>query len=327
MHVLLDGNDESLAELYEELCSKNLGNAVPVHVRHVLQPSLATETVEMEDDSVEISNEEEMKETEMVVEGDVLLTSEIQKEDGSFTDPATGLSFSINHFNMEIDQVTMNEADVVRSSPLASSVSLLVEKYVKDSLRSNGRFQVVERTINNQSSSLDGTETACDLAIVMVGERFQAVNMRNGQWKSCWQCCLAGNSWQIQGDVDIFVHYFEEGNVQLVAHRTANLSANFSEQSEEGQQVDVKDQARALVDVIRKCEDDIQVSLNSAYTRLGDSVFKKLRRQLPVTRSKVDWYVISFFNVFLITNRNKLASYRVGSALNNSDAAAAVASE
>jgi capping protein alpha len=52
---------------------------------------------------------------------------------------------------------------------------------------------------------------------------------------------------------------------------------------------DMADAAQELVKQIRAKEDEVQVAVNEAYGQLAETTFKKLRRQLPITRAKVDW--------------------------------------
>ena len=88
-------------------------------------------------------------------------------------------------------------------------------------------------------------------------------------WHSEWQQDSTG-TWN--GTVNVSAHFYEDGNVQLHATRAFK--------SEHGQ---------SLVPFIQSSEDSLQMSLNEAYQQLADVSFKRLRRQLPITRQKMDW--------------------------------------
>lgn len=113
----------------------------------------------------------------------------------------------------------------------------------------------------------------------MVGDRFQPENMRNGQWHSSWRI----TNHKAIGHIKVIVHYFEDGNVQLNTDRIVELEWDGSSYDS------LEAKAQALVEKIRDKEDTVQLAINESYLQLSEATFKKLRRQLPVTRSKVDW--------------------------------------
>ena len=128
--------------------------------------------------------------------------------------------------------------------------------------------------------------------IVIVGERFQLQNMRNGQWHSTWAYdCATG---QVTGMIKVMVHYFEDGNVQLSSQRSVAFEqpTTFCENDEDRQAF-----AKELVEKIKNNEDEVQLAMNEAYGQLAETTFKKLRRQLPVTRSKIDWTKLAIYKV------------------------------
>lgn len=81
------------------------------------------------------------------------------------------------------------------------------------------------------------------------------------------------------------VHYYEDGNVRLLT--TKPVSATLSSTS-----------ATAIIKEIAMLEKKYQEEINKGFTSLSEGAFKGLRRQLPVTRQKVEW--------------DKIAGYRLG---------------
>lgn len=81
------------------------------------------------------------------------------------------------------------------------------------------------------------------------------------------------------------VHYYEDGNVRLLTNKpsTASISSGTG---------------AGIVKEISANEKKYQEELNRGFTSLSEGAFKSLRRQLPVTRQKIEW--------------DKVASYRVG---------------
>jgi len=96
---------------------------------------------------------------------------------------------------------------------------------------------------------------------------------------------LSPSSNSLTGTLSVDVHYYEDGNVRLSTSKSVTLSPKSS---------DASDVVRSLA----TAEKSYQEELNRAFAGLSDGAFKALRRQLPVTRQKVDW--------------EKASSYRLG---------------
>ena len=78
------------------------------------------------------------------------------------------------------------------------------------------------------------------------------------------------------------VHYYEDGNVRLKTKETISES-------------DVE--ASKVAKTISDFEHSLQESLNEKINGLNEGPFKSLRRQLPVTKQKIEWNKIVAYNV------------------------------
>ena len=82
------------------------------------------------------------------------------------------------------------------------------------------------------------------------------------------------------------MHYYEDGNVRLTTTKRVTISISDSSPS-----------ANEIVRQIALAEKKYQEELNSGFTSLSEGAFKGLRRQLPVTRQKVEWEKIGGYRV------------------------------
>jgi capping protein alpha len=87
----------------------------------------------------------------------------------------------------------------------------------------------------------------------------------------------------LTGLISVDVHYYEDGNVRLLTNKPVSVSAGSS--------------ASELIKAIASAERKYQEELNRGFTGLSEGAFKGLRRQLPVTRQKVEWEKISGYRV------------------------------
>lgn len=83
----------------------------------------------------------------------------------------------------------------------------------------------------------------------------------------------------------IDVHYYEDGNVRLLT--TKPVSASIPSGTGSG-----------ILKEVATAEKKYQDELNRGFTSLSENTFKGLRRQLPITRQKIEW--------------EKVAGYRLG---------------
>jgi capping protein alpha len=106
---------------------------------------------------------------------------------------------------------------------------------------------------------------------------------RNGRWRSLYIYDPSSSS--LEGSIKVDVHYYEDGNVRLLTNKSATTSVSGGS-------------GAGIAKEISSGERKYQEELNRSFTSLSEGAFKALRRQLPVTRQKIEW--------------DKVASYRLG---------------
>lgn len=74
------------------------------------------------------------------------------------------------------------------------------------------------------------------------------------------------------------MHYYEDGNVRLLTTKPLSLPSSTSSSS-----------ASEIIKAIASAEKHYQEDVNRAFVTMSEGAFKGLRRQLPVTRQKIEW--------------------------------------
>lgn len=215
-------------------------------------------------------------------EDTVLITTHGALDDNSFYDPKSKQKFKYDHLRKEANEIEAYDSGDASES-WRSAVDDALRQYLKDHYP-NGVM-----TVYGKSSGDEITLTVC-----IEDHQFQPQNFWNGRWRSEWSLTFnsSGGSTQLKGLLKLQVHYYEDGNVQLVSHKDVTKDINVSDAASLG---------RELSKQIDEGESAYQLAIGENYKMMSDSTFKALRRQLPITRTKIDW--------------NKIVSYRIGQEL------------
>ena len=119
-------------------------------------------------------------------------------------------------------------------------------------------------------SSQSGT-----LALLLSASKFSPSNFWNGRLRTIYDFDPSTST--LSGVLKCDVHYYEDGNVRLLTTKIVPPTHIPGGGAAE------------TMRVIAKIEKGWQEELNRGFSRLSEGEFKGLRRQLPVTRQKVEW--------------------------------------
>ncbi|CDW52224.1 F actin capping protein subunit alpha [Trichuris trichiura] len=205
-------------------------------------------------------------------------------EASRFYHPRNRMSFRFDHMQFEsTDWSPYSDANIDQLEPKRSALEAVIDAYIE------AHFKQGSANVYGLRST-DGKE---EFVVCIVNNRYQPKNFWNGHWKSRWTVRIeSSHQAKIVGKIKVIVHYFEDGNVQLVNSKPIERSLSFTNDVNLWQTV---------VKIIGEEESNCQKAIGDSCHRLGDSIFRGLRRQLPVTRSKIDW--------------PKLINYKVGTEL------------
>ena len=198
-----------------------------------------------------------------------VLVSQYNALDNSrYYDTASQTSFDFDH--------TTQKASNAQSHPLESQHA--------DIIRSIQKALSTASAEHFPTSTTGIFPTEISIAILLVANKYSPQNFWNGRWRSTYLLDTSSNS--LTGTIQVDVHYYEDGNVRMSTEKKVELSS-------------VSGGADAVVREIAKAENKFQEELNRAFTALAEGSFKGLRRQLPVTRQRVEWEKIGGYRVGL----------------------------
>lgn len=211
----------------------------------------------------------------------VLITKHGEVADGEYLDPRGNQVVTFDHIKQEVTGSRPIEGELDHDvEPFRAAFDDEAQKYVAENYPV-GTTTVYGKRQGNQYK----------IIVCISSSKFNPTNYWNGRWRATWQVTFTpgGGQATIDGKLQVNVHYYEDGNVQLNTNTEKHLQAPAG---------DAAATASSVMKAIIKAEQAFHGALDTSYTTMGDTTFKALRRALPITRTKIDW--------------NKIRNYKIG---------------
>ncbi|KAI4097913.1 MAG: hypothetical protein LQ344_000185 [Seirophora lacunosa] len=195
--------------------------------------------------------------------------------DGRYYDTENQRSFSFDHQTQKASDVQPYKPDTEHTGLISSLLKSL-------STHAAEHYPSATTAVCAPSPSSPNTIT-----LHLVSNKYSPANFWNGRWRSTYHFSPSSSPLTLSGRINVDVHYYEDGNVRLTTGKEVKELA--LEVNGGGGGGDDRALAAEVLRKVEAVERAYQEELNRGFAALSEGSFKGLRRQLPVTRQKVEW--------------------------------------
>lgn len=242
-----------------ELVDSLIQSAPPAELKQVSQSlsSLTKGTSTSSTNSL-IQDSIEQYAQENIISIDNIIISKYNKDENSskYIDYVNNKLFNVDWQNQKIIDV---ESYHDNNNKRGSNYDELIQKlsqYGDDYYPSNFAFTVIP-------------ESEDQLRVIIIGQRANHDNFYTGQWKSNYLITEQG----IKGNIDLDIHYFEDGNVRLKFNESIN-SSNNNNNSSTLQSGNLINNASRIVNFINEQENATMVKIIEQFNNLNQNHLK-----------------------------------------------------
>ena len=136
-----------------------------------------------------------------------LITEHNDLGGGKFTDARSKQSFKYDHLRKEASEYQAWEPESGMEA-LRSAIEAEVTEYCLQHYRHGVCSTMSKKTEEGQT-----------IVCCIEDHQFQPKNYWNGRWRSQWSLVVSGGQAEVTGVLKVQVHYYEDGNVQLVSSK------------------------------------------------------------------------------------------------------------
>ncbi|RVX73696.1 hypothetical protein B0A52_02586 [Exophiala mesophila] len=212
-------------------------------------------------------NEEQLVAVKLPGASDHVLVSSYNRVPSStnkYYDTASSTSFDFDHSTSKASNSQSYTHDTQHTSLIQSILKSLSTHFAEHYPPSS-----------SSAFSVSATPQDDQVAILLSTTKSSPKNFISGRWRSTFLYDPSNSS--LQGSINVHVHYYEDGNVALTTTKKIQSVT-----------VDGSDGA-SIIRKVAAIEKQYQEEVNRTLVALNETSFKALRRQLPVTRQKLEW--------------------------------------
>ncbi|XP_053319751.1 F-actin-capping protein subunit alpha-2-like [Spea bombifrons] len=202
----------------------------------------------------------------------VLITRHNEVKKNRFFDPHSRLMFTFNHFTKKASDfkpVLVGSKQEAEHERWRHAFQESLDDYVKNHYPS-GVCNVYCNTLLRKRG----------IVVCIEAHDHNTSAFWNGLWTSEWTLPLSLPTTKVAGCIKLQANYYEGGSIHLSTCHTFEETLCLN---------GIKEAANRLVEIVKKSDNTIQAALIEEYNSFSHTSLKAMRRQLPVTRSTLDW--------------------------------------
>ncbi|KUF92364.1 Peptidyl-prolyl cis-trans isomerase FKBP62 [Phytophthora nicotianae] len=204
---------------------------------------------------------EVLRDVAKLVPAHILICEEGEVDAAHYVDPIGNRVLGFDHIKQQIvaeDVAEIPEDRVTDFEKERQEVQKALQSYLQFEYMHGGTAGVY----------IVGTK----LVVNLCTERINLRNFWGGRWNSRWEVDLTANPAKVKGTIQLHVHYFENGNLQL--QNSKDIEEEITVQRPGGL-------GDAILRVMKEAEDDLQTNLEDMYINMSEETFKEMRRVMP----------------------------------------------
>ena len=243
-----------------DICKQFLENAPPGEYE---QCSAALQSILPDPDQIAQAREDTLKtwtqkqcRSVEIEDHRAVICEEALQSDGSYLDPVSMQTYQYDFETREYE-LTGNS---VEGSEFRNSLQEEINSYVKGAYKENAAGGVFDTPEGN-------------VVVVLSSESISLNNFRTGKTLAKYTITPDG---KLTGHIDSMQHFFEKGNAVCQHGGDCEKEVSFGD-------------AKGTIKAIKAWEESWLESYKETLERIGNEILFKLRRKMPIQKTKINW--------------------------------------